>query len=207
MRAVSSVRFDHAWFVPRWTTTSPGKEPRLVLVDDEPDLARDHDAVVDRLGAVHQRMRAIRPVGVRPSDLGECRRGLLRRDRVLDAVRRNVDDADPRAAGGRRELQGADRGVGTVVDGRGNRLRRPDLVEDRPGNRREVDDGRWSPIRGDDRPAVPVVARDDAPDRVDRGAGHWTIILESRFGFVTRSPYPVLESSELYTVERIDEHA
>src|SRR5271167_4136969 len=43
-------------------------------------------------------------------------------------------------------------------------LRAPDLVEDRPRQRGELDDGRQRSVGGDDGPALSVVPGDDAAD-------------------------------------------
>ncbi len=96
----------------------------LGVVEHHPDLAGQDDAVIDRLGAVHQRMR--RRVGFVGGMLGaELAKALQRRIAVDVAdpvgLGRELDDAADRAVGARLERDFIAGGRGVVVAGQAAR--------------------------------------------------------------------------------------
>jgi len=95
----------------------------LALVEDQRHLARNDDPVVDRLGAMHERMRrlGLHGGGVGVADLGE---GVLHAFRAVTkeiiGVWRDVDEAEARAVARRRQAERADRRLGCSPPERGS---------------------------------------------------------------------------------------
>src|SRR5690606_5347858 len=106
----------------------------LAFVDDQRDLAFQHDAVVDRLRAMHERvLRAAAAVrgGVGGTDFGKVSARLLRRQlRDARVLRRHFEHANARAVLRRRELNAfLGRLAGGAVDSRRRLARVPYLEE------------------------------------------------------------------------------
>ena len=146
----------------------PLPQERLALVQNQRHFTRDNDAVVDRLGAVHQGMRGVGldGRGVCIADLGEsCVHPLgAPIDEVL-GVRRNVDETDPRPVHRRRQFDRAGRWIGFVSNRRWTALRAPHFMEDCSRQCGEFDHGRQRAVRSDYRLAVSAMPSDDPTDR------------------------------------------
>jgi hypothetical protein len=139
-------------------------EPGLRVVQHQCQLAFDDDAIVDRLGAVHEWMRRVgfHGGGGGVADFAE---GILHAAgavrEVLFGVGRDVDEADARAVLGRRQHQrpvlgsaalSTPAGVAPVLKPRGIRCR----------DCRKFDHGWQRAFRGDDGFAASVMTGDDA---------------------------------------------
>ena len=163
IRAFAPERLAQAWLVPRWTMTSPARTDRLALVQDEDELAFEDDSIVDRLGAVHQRVGRV---------LGECVAGADRLEQGADrfpgqgghaaVVGRDVEDPDPGAAARRKQgYSGLGRLARGAVDRRRGRARVPNLVEGRAAVAAKGHHPRRRSVFLDDRAAPAVMAGDD----------------------------------------------
>src|SRR5690606_18257276 len=142
----------------------------LAFVDDQRDLALENDAVVDRLGTVHEgmpRAAGLMRRRVRGADLGEMGAGLLGAQ-LADArvLGRYVQHPDARAVLRRRERDAVlVRLAAVAIDERRRLARVPDLVEQRTEIAADPRDARRRPVLDDYGPALGVVARDDAAKR------------------------------------------
>src|SRR5690606_32158673 len=143
-----------------------GSGDGLALVEYQRDFPFEHDAVVDRLGAVHECVPGSAPGmrrRVRGPDLGEMGARLLRRDRAEARILgRNVEHPDPRAVLRRRERDAVlVRLAARAIDARRRLARVPDLVEQRPELAADTRDARRRAVLDDDGAPALIVPRDD----------------------------------------------
>src|SRR5690606_7692964 len=135
-----------------------GAADGLAFVENQRDLAFEDDPVVDRLGAVHERVpRAA--AGVRRriggTDFGEVRACLFGRDRrEARILGRYLEHANPRAVLRRRENDAVlGRLAARAVDARRRLARVPDLVEQRSALAADPSDAGRGAVLEDDRAA------------------------------------------------------
>ena len=144
---------------------------RFLVVEDEDDLAFEHDAVIDRLRPVHvcmARARAAVRGGIARADLGEVPARLFRRDAVEPvAVGRDIENPDARPSRRRDEPHAVLwRFTRRPVDPCGRFARVPYLEEQRAVLAADPHHARHRPVLLEDGPALLVVPGYYPPDRL-----------------------------------------
>jgi hypothetical protein len=149
-------------------------EDNQFVIEDEDQFALDQDAIVDRLGAMHQRMRRVgaNSRSLLVTDLGEGRfhRGRTMPEEIL-AVGRDVDEANARAVSGWGKSKGSECRVIAVVDRRRRGRGRPDFMKHRARDGFETVNRGQGTLGGDVSRAIEPVPGHDPFDRRKFGMG------------------------------------